>query len=282
MFNVGGVPGYKELFKMKQKNTAQNKKFNFSIFGFLIISILLMFYIGVTPFVFFIVFVSFAKLINGVSIYPKYESYYYNTFLPSVCNYMGVNDLSYVEREEGRYVINQSGLNCLTNGSVDLSTCFLRKENEFNYFGFYKKSETDDDSTTITFDGFFFVKELNDPLYTTFKIKNFRTKKMSVLNKKGYSGKVVVNNKDVILNDKCIKLLGELENRYGRVYMVLGRNYLAIQFFGSNVCNKYKVNPYLENGIDAENHLRIIELSNMEKEFSSIVDELLGEIQFLK
>lgn len=282
MFNVNGVPGYKELLKIKKSNTEQNKKFNFFIFGFLIISIILMFYIGVTPFVFFIVFTCFAKLISSVNIYPKYEDYYYNTFLPNVCSYMGVYDLSYIDNQECRYVVNQSGLNCLTDGSIDIETCFIKKDNEFNHFGFYRKSESDDDGTTITFDGLFFVKELNDPLYTTFKIKNFRVKKISVLNKKGYSGKVIVNNKEVLLNDKCIKLLGELENRYGRVYMVLSKRYLAIQFFGSNVCNKYKVNPFLEKGVDTEDHLRIIELSNMEKDFSGIIEELLGEIQFLK
>lgn len=282
MIKLNEVKNYKDLIKLKKKNTEIKSKNDCYITICMVIAVILFFYVGISALILGIVVSAFILVKNSIEVVPNYEKYYYKTFFPNLLEYMEISDLTKLSKTDGENLLSRSGLKSLTDGSIDCCTCFLKKHNEYNYFGFYKKSEATDDDTEITFDGLFFVKELQEPLFVDLKIQDFRLKESGFLNQKGYSGSVKINQKNVVLNEKCIKLLGELENRYGRVYMVSKNNYLSIQFLDFGTCSKYSLDPYLEDGCDTEDHFRIIELSRLEDQFSTIIEELLGEFQFLK
>lgn len=287
MINLQEIKEYQDLLNLKRKNTIKRKILELYITIFFIITILIILWMNISLalfltimfILFFIDLIIFFRPVDEMSAYSNYKDYYYQTFLPSVCSHFNIQKLLCIDRNKGIDLLEKSGLYKLIPGTIDSFTCFLTEENEFNYFGFYTKFEAHYRGSQTTFDGLFFIKEQMDPLLLNLKIKDFKASTFNIFNKKGYSGTILVNDKEILLNDKCIKLLKELESRFGTVYLVANSNYLAVQFSKLLTKEHYLLNPYLEKGIDSEDHLKFIEFSNLEKEFSHIIQELLSEIQ---
>lgn len=282
MINLNEMKLYQDLIKLKKKNEKIKSKYDKYIIIGILILIALLSYVGVGAIIFFILIIVVFKTKNYAEVMPVYHKFYYETFFPDLLERVGISDMTKIEFSDSEKLLRRSGLYNLEDGSMHSCTCFLRKNNEFNYFGCYKKTVSSDDGVETTFDGTFFIKELQSPLYSDIIIKKFRLSDESVFNKKGYSGMVTINNKEIRLNDNCIKLLGELEKRYGKVYLLTKNNCLAIQFADFETCSNYRLNPYLENGQDTDNHFQFIELSMLEEEFSSLIQELLSELQYSK
>lgn len=276
------VNNYEDLIKLKNKNTKIKSKSNLYIFLVLALAGILSFYVGAFLILSNWLFIFFFKVIYYLSICSHYKKYYYEKFYPELLEYIGIHDLMYIKDADGKKIIKKSGLNRLTSGGILSITCFHKSSNEFNYFGYYKQTQGNEHHSETTFDGYFFIKETKDPLPFNLTIKCFGFSNTNLLNEKYFSGSVTLNGRDVKLSENCIKLLADLEQRFGRAFIVVNENCIAVQFHKLGTDSNYELMPYLENGVDTEDHFRIIELSNLEKEFSSIVDELLGEIQFLK
>lgn len=214
---------------------------------------------------------------------PDYEKFYYQKFFPELLNSLDIYDLKLVSDQQGSNFIRSSGLFGLSQGFIHQMGCFKRERNEFKYFGYYEKIKkernSEDNSYSTTFEGTFFIKQLEKKSDISFKLIMFKAQKPNIFNKKGYTGKCFLNDEKFILSEKSVKLLKELQDEYGKVSISLHKKYLAVQFYKLRSCICFGLNPYLKKGEDTEDHFKIIELSNRDSKISYILFQVLEDIK---
>lgn len=282
MINLTGTNFYNELLDLKRKNSNKRKK-NLETSAFLfVLSFILSLKFSALICIITVVALFWCNLINYTSMIPNYESFYYLTFLPQLLNHVGIYDLGFVKEQEGYKRIRKSGLDLLTKGNIVQSTCFYKESNEFNYFGYYRKTKKvhqgKESRDVTTFDGYFFMKKIQEESLFDFRIVGFKPQDENILNKKGYSGKAFLNYEEFTLSDRAIDLLTGLQKEFGKIYLCLEDGYLAIQFLSFGTCTSYNLEPCLKKGVDTEDHFKIIELSKMDSKIAPIVNELLEDV----
>lgn len=282
MVDLKDVPYYDELLKMKKENMKVKRKGLKYAAIIMLVCTLLSFKFSLFPFIFGIVISVLINVIMHESRMPEYEKFYYEKFFPELLKLNGIYDLEFVQSEKGSQIIRSSGLSGLTDGSIQQMGCFKRKSNAFKYFGYYEKIKRhrskNRNSSTTTFDGFFFIKKLYNKPEFNFELIGFKATTPNAINKKGYFGRAFVNNQKVTLSETSVRLLKELESEYGKVFISLNDDYLGVQFFKFGSCQFNRLYPYLKNGKDEEDHFKIINLSNRNEKLVPIIDQLLADI----
>lgn len=282
MINLKGAQFYSQLMDLKRNNTKKMSILYFNSILIIALSIVLScgrtFLISIFATLGLLFFCS----IRYISMISDYEFYYYETFFPELLSSMGIYYLNFVPEKTGIEVIKKSGLNLLTEGNISQSTCFYSNNNYFNYFGYYKKTKEiksgKHTSNVINFDGYFFVKELDEDYPFDFRIVDFKQQNESFFNKKGYTGKAFLNYKEVQLSSYSIEQLASLQKEFGRLYISIENSYLAIQFLELGKCAQYMLNPCLEKGKDSDDHFKIIELSKLDAKIAPIFNQVLEDV----
>lgn len=213
---------------------------------------------------------------------PEYSEFYYRKFFPELLKSNGIYDLKRIDNEIGAQMVRDSGLSRFTNGSIKKMNCFESGSHSFSHFGYYKKIKRhrskNGNTSTTTFDGLFFIRKVPNNQSSNLKLVGFKTSKSSTLSNQYYSGKVFVNNKSITLSKESIKMLRELENEFGRLYISINNGYLAVQFLKFGTCQSYRLYPYLKHGKDTEDHFKIINLSNRIKDIDYIISKVLEDV----
>lgn len=282
MIDLKDVPYYNELLKMKKENMKVKRKGIKYATIIMLICIILSFKYSLFPLILGIVVSVLLNVIMHESKMPEYERFYYEKFFPEFLKLNGIYDLKFEDKQRGSHLLESSGLSSLTGGAIQQVGCFKRKSNAFKYFGYYEKIKRqrtkNGNSSTTTFDGFFFIKKLYNKPEFNLEIIGFKASKPNAINKKGYFGRVLVNNEKIILSKQSIKLLKELEHEYGKMFVSLNDNYLAVQFFKYGSCQFNRLYPYLKHGKYTENHFKIIDLSNRSEKIDYIMNQVLEDV----
>lgn len=282
MINLKGNPFYDQLFDFKKANSNRRKKVWKNSALFLILAFILSFKFSSLVFIFTVVALLLVHLNDCASLIPKYQTYYFLTFFPELVKYMGIHDLKFIKEEQGEKLIRKSGLDLLTEGNVRQVDCFCKESNEFNYFGYYKKTKKvhqgKDTKYVTTFDGLFFIKEVKEDRPFDFRVVGFKPQDENIFNKKGYTGRAFLNYEEFQLSDRAIDLLTGLQKEFGKLYISFEDGYLAIQFLNLGTCYDYNLEPCLKRGEDTDDHFKIIELSKIDSKIAPIVNELLQDI----
>lgn len=282
MNNLKGNPFYDQLFETKKENSKKKRKLFETVAFWLFVSFVLSFILSELIFIVTVVVCFIVVLCKYATLVPDYESFYYMTFFPELLKHIGINDMRPIRTEKGRGHVRRSGLDILTNGRIMQLSCFEKDSNEFNYFGYYRKSERrhngKESRNVTTFDGLFFLKEVEEKRLFDFRVVAFKPQDENVFNKKGYSGAVFLNYEKYQLSDHAIDLLAGLYSEFGKVYISYEEGYLGIQFLNFGTCYSYNLNPYLKKGEDTEDHFKIIELSKLDSKIAPVVYELLEDV----